>query len=418
LNIAYEFARLGLYRKAIEVLSREYPAVRSDQAEPGSVVPQNHPLAVYFRGYCREKLGESPEKDYAQASHLSTLYIFPSRLEEQRALRAAIRRNEKDATARYLLGTWHFARGQTEAALSEWKRARELNPRIPVLQASTGLALLNIKHEFAAALNAVEEGIANDPVDTVNYSGAVVAMAILGRPAAERVKVLERYPDLNRMPTPLLNELALNRVEQGNYEAAMDLFRNRFFGREEGGTNVRQVWIEVNLQRALELARTNQCKDALAVANSLGSPVPDLVFTQDGLEPFLNSARSNFLLGELSVTCRRKKEADESYRRSAQASGLSDIVWAWASARKLDGYDSALWRERLNAALSQAESNRGNNGSSGWWLYAAGVLQMALGNIEKGKALLQEALLAPENRMSHHLSRLALAGATPRAKPQ
>ena len=417
LNIAYEYARLGLYPRAIEVLSREYPAVKTDQTEPGTVPPQKHPLVVYFRGYCREKLGESPEKDYAEASRLSTLYIFPSKIEDQRALRAAIRRNERDATAHYLLGTWHFARGPSDSALSEWRRARELNPRIPVLQASTGLALLNIKHEFAAALNAFEEGITNDPLNTVNYSGAVVAMTLLGKPAAERVRALERYPDMNLLPTPLVYELALNRAEQGNYEAARKLFKNRFFGREEGGTNVRQVWIEVNLQRALELAQAHHCKDALDAASSLGSPVRDLGFTENGLEPFLNSARSNFLLGRVSLACGQKIKADEMFRRSERASGPSDTVWAWGSARKLDGYDQAQWRARLHAALSQAESNLGTD-SSGWWLYAAGVLQIALGNTQKGKALLQESFLAPDNRMSHHLSRLAIAGATPQPKPQ
>src|SRR5690242_20993289 len=40
------------------VLSRDYPPVQSDQSEPGTVSPQNHPLVAYFRGYCREKLGE------------------------------------------------------------------------------------------------------------------------------------------------------------------------------------------------------------------------------------------------------------------------------------------------------------------------------------------------------------------------
>ena len=417
LNIAYEYARLGLYRKAIDVLSREYPPIKPDQAEPGSVAPQNHPLVVYFRGYCREKLGESPEKDYAQASRLSTLYIFPSRVEEQRALRAAIRKNEKDATARYLLGTWQFARGQTDAALAEWNRARELNPKIPVVQGSTGLALLNIKHEFAGALNAFEEGIANDPLNMVNYSGAVVAMTLLGKSAGERVKALERYPDLSRMPTPLVYELALNRAEEGNYEAAKDLFKNRFFGREEGGTNVRQVWIEVNLQRALALARTSHCKEALAVAKSIGSPMNGLVFTQDGLAPFLDSGRSSFLLGEVWLACGQKKDADELYRRAAQATGPSDMVWAWASARKLDGFDAMNWHARLNAALSQAESNEQSNSSS-WSLYVAGALQIALGEAQKGNASLREGLLAPETRMSHYLSRLALAGATPQAKPQ
>lgn len=418
LSMAYEYARLGLYHKAIDILSREYPQIKADRAEPGSVAPQNHPLVAYFRGYCREQLGEPPERDYAQASRLSTLYIFPSRAEEQQVLRAAIRKNEKDATAHYLLGTWHFARGQTDAALSEWSRARELNPKIPVLQASTGLALLHIKHEFAGALNAFEEGIANDPLNTVNYSGAVVAMTLLGKSAAERVKVLERYTDLSRMPTPLVYELALNRAEAGNFEAAMDLFENRFFGREEGGTNVRQVWIEVNLQRALALARANHCKDALTVSRSISSPVTGLVFTQDGLAPFLNSARSDFLLGEIAQACGQAKDAGESYRRAVQATGPSDLVWAWASARNLDGYDPAKWRERLIAALAQTESNMRISGSSSWSLYTAGVLQSALGDTQKGNASLREALLVPEARMSHHLSRLALAGTTPQTKPQ
>lgn len=212
----------------------------------------------------------------------------------------------------------------------------------------------------------------------------------------------------------MVYELALNRAEEGNYGAALNLFRNRFFGREEGGTNVRQVWIEVNLQRALKLARENRCKDALAVAKSLGSPIPDLVFTQDGLLPFLNSSRSNFLLGEVSLTCGQVEEAHQWYRHSAQATGASDIAWAWASARKLNDYDPAKWRAHLHAALSQAESKVGNGSSSGWWLYTAGVLQIALGNTQKGNASLHEALLAPETGMSYHLGRLAIAGATPR----
>jgi len=90
------------------------------------------------------------------------------------------------------------------------------------------------------------------------------------------VKTLERFPDLDRMPTSLVYELALNRSEEGNYSGAIDLFRNRFFGSEEGGTNVRQVWVEVKVQQAVGLARTGHCQDALAAARALGSSVPGL----------------------------------------------------------------------------------------------------------------------------------------------
>jgi hypothetical protein len=206
----------------------------------------------------------------------------------------------------------------------------------------------------------------------------------------------------------------LNRAEAGNYSGAIDLFRNRFFGSEEGGTNVRQVWVEVKLEEALGLARVGRCEESLAAARKLGSPVAGLSFTEDGLEPILNSARTNYLLGELYFACGQREEADREYRLSAQASGPSDAVWAWASAKKLSGYDPGLWQERLSLALSHAESNARTSTDQSWWAYSVGVLQMALGRDVRGKASLRESLLLPENRMSHHYCRLALEGATPR----
>jgi len=414
LNVAYEYARLGLYRRAVEVLSREYPSPDADQSEPGAVIPQKNPLVVYFRGYCREKLGESGANDYSQASRLSTVTVFPNPIEDQHALKAAIRTNENDATAHYLLGTWYFAREKTEEAISEWQKARKLNPQIPVLEASLGLALLHMKRDFAGALNVFAEGIRNDPSNVVNYSGSVSAMAVLGKPAAERVKALELYPDLNRMPTSLVCELALNRAEQGDYEGAIDLFQNRFFGSEEGGTNVRQVWVEVKLQQTVGLARTGHCQNALDTAKTLSWPVPGLSFTKNGLEPLLNSARTNYLLGETFSACGQKVEADRRYRLSAQATDLSDVAWAWASAKKLRSHDLALWRERLLSALSKAESNARTSAYQGWWAYLIGVLQMALGRDDQGKASLRESLLFPDTQMSYHFTRLAMEGATSR----
>jgi len=116
----------------------------------------------------------------------------------------------------------------------------------------------------------------------------------------------------------------------------------------------------------------------------------------------------------LSSACGQIEEADRNYRLSAQATGATDAVWAWASAKKLSAYDPVLWRERLTLASSQAESNRRTSANQGWWNYSLGILQLALKRDLEGKACLRESLLLPENRMSHHFSRLALEGATPR----
>ena len=155
LNVATQYARLGLYRRAIEVLSRKYPATPADQREPGIGLPQDNPLVAYFRGYCRQKLGESASEDYALASRLSTLYVFPSSAPDKLALEDALARNPKDATAHSLLGTWYFARAKTAEALNEWNAARRLKPQLPALGANIGLALLHEVHDSAGALKCV-----------------------------------------------------------------------------------------------------------------------------------------------------------------------------------------------------------------------------------------------------------------------
>jgi Tfp pilus assembly protein PilF len=413
LNVAAQYARLGFYRKAFAVLSRDYPSVPADQREPGIALPQDNPLVAYFRGYCREKLGESGSADYTQASRLSTLYVFPSTWEDKVALDAALRWNAEDANAHYLLGTWYFARAMTAEALREWNASLRVNPKIPALDASLGSALLHEARDFPGALNAFEDGVKNDPKNILNYSGAVATLAVLGKAADARVKILERYPDSQQMPTALVYELALNRAEAGDFAGAIALFHNRFFGREEGGTNVRQVWIEVKLQQLLDLKQSGHCAEALAEAKNLGMPVSGLAFTRDGLEPILNSPRANYLLAEVYAACGKRTDAATKFEQVSKATQSSDLFWAWQAAKNQEGYDSTLWMNRLQAGILQAEANSRSAAARAWWIYTAGILRVAAGQNEQGQAELREVLLLPDIRLCHHLTRLALAETTP-----
>src|SRR5438128_11738972 len=206
-------------------------------------------MVAYFRGYCIENLGQSCSVDYSAVSRLSTAYVCPNSAEEITVLKAALKANSADATAHYLLGTFYFSRGLADAALSEWAEARRLNPQIPVLDASTGLALLRVKNGPERALAAFRDGLHSDPNNVAVYFGLDQTLSLLGRPPHERVEALEKYPAPANMPSGLIFELILNLAEAGNYERATALFQNRCFPREEGGTNVREVWMEVQLQR-------------------------------------------------------------------------------------------------------------------------------------------------------------------------
>ena len=409
-KIAGEYLRLGFYSNAIKVLSRTYPAVPADQHEPGIGLPQDNPLVIYLLGYAREKSGESGgAPDYARASKLSTLYVFPSTNEDRAALEAALRSNSNDATAHYLLGTFFFSRAMTTNALREWNAAGDLHAQIPALNASLGWALLHETHDTEKALAVFEEGIANDPKNAVNYSGATTALAILVKPAAQRVQILERYPDPKTMPLALVYELALNKAEAGDFAGATALFRDRFFGREEGGTNVRQVWIEVKLEQIQSLAKSGRCKDALAEANAIAQPVNGLDFTKDGLEPFLNSARTKYFLADAYDSCGEKSKASAIFKQVAGETEPSNLVWAARSGKHLPDYDAAKWTDRLTSAIPRAEQQAQRSSAKVWWLYVAGTLRKSVGQHEAGNNELRDALLLPDSRVTHHLIQLALS---------
>jgi tetratricopeptide (TPR) repeat protein len=413
LNLAAQYLRLGLYQRALTVLSRVYPSPPPDQTELGALSPGNHPMIAYFRGYCRERLGQSGASDYQVASKLSTSYVFPSSAEELTILRNVVRTNPQDATAQYLLGTLHFSRGLTDSALEEWSLARKLNPQMPVLDASLGVALLHEKHDAEHALSAFRDGLRSDATNVTVYLGADQALSLLSKPASERAQVLEKYPNLGDAPSSLIFELILNLAEAGDFQRAESLFRNRFFPREEGGTNVRQVWVEVELQKMLALAKIGHCADALVVAEQLGAAVPDLPFTRDGLESIVQSARTNYQLGVAYASCALSEEATKKFQLASVTSAPDQMLWAGRAAQKLPDFDGKRWQERLQTALTQAKSRSDTSSYTSWWDYTAGTLAAALGRQQEADERFQKALLLPDRMLAYHFTRMARAEAGP-----
>jgi len=413
LNLAAEYMRLGLYRRAVSVLARDYPQAQPDQSEPGILPPSQYPIIAYFRGYCREKLGQSPAAEYATASKLPTSYVFPSTAEELTVLTSALRTNPDDASAHYLLGTLYFSRGLTDSALTQWAQARKLNSAIRVLGTSVGLTLLHEKDDLEHALAAFRDSLSSDSTNIMTYVGTDQTLSLLGKAPSDRVHVLERYPDLIGAPPGLIFELILNLSEAGNYERASGLFRNRYFPREEGGTNVRQVWVEVQLQNVLALATAGNCVDALTKAAHLGDQVPEIPFTHDGLDPILKSARTTYLLATVDTTCGKSESARSRLQLAAAASAPDQILWAWLAAQKLSAFDESQWQKRLQSALIQAESRTETSAYPSWWHYTAGTLQAALGKSKEAQQSFQKALLLPDRMMAYHFTRLARSQAEP-----
>ncbi len=409
LNIAAEYMRLGMYAQALEILSRKYPDALADESEPGVLPANKHPIVAYYRAYCREKLGQSPNVDLSVAEKLPTNYVFPSSAIDREVLRTALRVNSEDATAHYLLGTLYFSKGLTESALSEWEQARRINPQIPVLHASLGRALLHTKDDPEQALIAFQEGLRSDPQNVELYTGMDQALSILHRPPKDHVQALERYPDRANMPTELVYELILNLAESGEFDQAVALFHNRFFPREEGGTNVRQVWLEVRVQHATSLAQSEHCSEATDIVDNVAQSLPDLPFTRDGLEPFLRSARFSYLIGNVYKSCGLTNKATVAYQRAADQSGLENAVWSLKASQQLPNFDQDAATQKLQSMLDRFKNNGESGGESSSWLYNVGMLETALKDYDGAQREFRQALLARDQLMAYHLTRLALS---------
>ena len=234
LDLVIQYNRLGLYSDSLALLTRKYPAVPADQAEPGAAPPDQYPLLAYYRGYCREQLGRSGLADYQAASRMPLRYVFPERRETLLVLRAALARNPADASAHYLLGTLLFSKGVTDQAIAEWRRAASLRPDIPALDASLGRALLEIEHSPANAAAVFQHGFQVDPANPALYTGMDKAMRQMGRPAAQRVAMLEKFPADADMPADLVRALVDALREDGRDDQADALLAKHFLPRKEG----------------------------------------------------------------------------------------------------------------------------------------------------------------------------------------
>jgi predicted Zn-dependent protease len=163
LNLVDQYFQLGAFDDALKLLERRYPGIRLTQIEPGAVLPQNHPLIAYYRGFCRLQLGQDPTADFQTAAALSTRYVFPNRASSYPVLKAALAKNDKDAVAHALLGDLYFQSLQSGSAIQEWRKALALRPDLPALYRNLGKALLDVENNPAAALPILQGGQRLEP---------------------------------------------------------------------------------------------------------------------------------------------------------------------------------------------------------------------------------------------------------------
>ena len=409
LGLAYDYMALGLHDEALGILERRYPE-EGVVAEPGVPHPNAHPLIAYYRGYCRKQMGASPAADYDEAAGRTTTYVFPNRPDTRFVLEDVLRDRPDDTTARFLLGSMYMAVGEIERAVEAWEAVRRVRPNLPVLHRNLGLALLHGLDDVAKAAAVMEEGLAHDPKNLALYLGLDQALSLQGVPPATRVRALERYPADSR-PPELVIALAMALTEAGRFDEAEGLFRNRFFPREELGTNVRQVYMQVRVRRARDAAASGRCADALAIIDRLTDPVPGVSFTSDGMEPFARQTRMEYEVGRIAKTCGDADRATRHLKAAASRRGGSPLDLAFAHRAAAVLGEAGALRPRLEQALEDARRRAEAAGTNmpGTLALGRGLLLVELGRPEEARAHFLQTLRLPDRYLAHHLARTELA---------
>jgi tetratricopeptide (TPR) repeat protein len=299
-----------------------------------------------------------------------------------------------------------------DRAVAQWEAARRIRPQVPTLHRNLGMTVLYALNRPEQAAAILSEGLSADPLNPDVYLALDQALSLLQRPADERLRALDRYPDAANLPPTLVFKRALGLVEADRADEAGKLLAGRFFPREEFGTNVRQVYVEVAEQHALALARQRRCGEAVDLVRRLGQPVAGLPFTENGMSAFVESARARYLAGEVLASCGDSASARAQWERAAASQDqypYPNLAFGWQAKQKLGAVMDATTRARLETTLEAWERRLviGTN-FAGPNAYGRGLLLKALGREAEAQERFREALLLPDQLMSHYLSREAL----------
>ncbi|MDE7421903.1 MAG: tetratricopeptide repeat protein, partial [Muribaculaceae bacterium] len=224
-ELAIRLLESGHYEYAVKVL---------DIAEERKAVTL---MTLYYKGaalYLGSHLKEAKEI-WHKASEMSPAACFPNSLHAISALQLAVEHNIEDANANYLLGNIYYDKRQYDIAQQYWEKALELNPGYPTVWRNLALCFFNKRHDKEKALAYMEKAFSLDPSDDRVLMELDQLYRTMGRPHADRLRLLED----NLALTEKRDDLTLERItllnQLGRHSEAKELLDGHIFHPWEGG---------------------------------------------------------------------------------------------------------------------------------------------------------------------------------------
>jgi tetratricopeptide (TPR) repeat protein len=426
LNVATGYMDLGMYDDALDVLARKYPPPIDILAtEPGTVLPQHHPLVAYYRAYCLTQLGRPAAKELEEASGYFTEFVFPNRPSTFPVLQSALKQNPSDSTALFLLGELYMAGAEVDKAIDAWERARKAGFKRAELYRELGRAWTELKKDTKMGLAVFEDGLKVAPTDPQIQKGVLTLFGpVRGPKALAASKGLfdpasgtapsppkSANSEKKQLSTPEANATyALGLAAEGKLDDAAGVFDPANFPGEKQVEIVRESYMEIQVQTLLALAHNRRCSEAIAAEDRLGDENPALPFTFHSFGAILKGPRMQYNLATLEVLCGNEKGARKIWNKLAktQVKDVSDPEFSIPFLAAATLGQEADAKSRSEAALEQVKAALAGNSNRATLLYTQGMLLRTLGREKDAQSSFADALGANPPPMIGYLALVAL----------
>lgn len=329
----------GFYSDAAELLHLA--------TKPELPQTSKNPLVYYYLGYCHLKANELADagKWFARGATANTDYCFPYGATTFAVLTEAVKANEGDATAHYLLGNL-LCNDAPDLALAHWSKVIAIKP-FPVVYRNQAFVLANIHNKPDEAKLLMDKALETS-VNPMFLLERDVYAAAAGEKPSDRLAFMEQKKNISVSwdKTELRRAELLNLA--GNFDAAIDILKTQHFYIAEITTlNPHIVWSNAFLSRGMKYLSSNETDKAIADFNEVFKFPRNLEIARDS-----RIALANFWLGKAYQKKGDNRKAREYFTLMAENSeGKSG--WGAAGTALIPFYQALSLLELGNRAKAE-----------------------------------------------------------------
>ena len=223
LDVCSDLMNAGFFEECVSLLSGAL------------TLAPNNAMLRYTLAYCYDVLGEADKaiKQRGAAAKEKIVDVFPSRSEEITVLEAALKANEKDGFAAYLLGCIRYNSQMYKEAAELWELSVKHMPKFYIPYRNLALAHFNHFGNTEKALELMKKAVECHPKDATLLSELATVMLKSKSSFEENAEFLRKnMPDNPNDQIQLTLARAYNAARR--FDKAEDVMRSHIFSPGEG----------------------------------------------------------------------------------------------------------------------------------------------------------------------------------------